>query len=92
MRFDNIINNILKEEAPSREDIIKAMDNFGKEGEYNSLNAETVFKLYAPILEGNVTIKEGSPQTYKLWRKFVIELCEVECNSLKSERRGYVTV
>jgi hypothetical protein len=92
MRFDNIINNILKEEAPSREDRIKAMDNSGKEEGYNSLNTETVLKLYAPILEGNVTIKEGSPQAYKLWRKLVIELCEVECNSQKSERRGYATV
>jgi len=60
--------------------------------EYNNLNTETVFKLYAPILEGNITIKEGSPQAYKLWRKFVIELCEVECDSQKSERRGYATV
>ena len=34
MRFDNIITNILKEEAPSREDRIKAMDNFGKKEEY----------------------------------------------------------
>ena len=31
MKFNKLINSLLNEEGPSREDRIKAMDNFGKE-------------------------------------------------------------
>lgn len=61
MRFDNIITNILKEEAPSREDRIKAMDNFGKKEYYKvcrftyKINAKRQLIYVRSLYEDNIT-------------------------------------
>jgi len=61
MRFDNIITNILKEEAPSREDRIKAMDNLGMESEYKvwrftyKINERRQLKYVRSLYEDDIT-------------------------------------
>ena len=57
--------------------------------EYRNMDAET---MYAPILDDPI-IKQSSPATYKLWRKFVLELLVEETKDVQGVRksRGYAT-
>ena len=71
MCFDNIVTNILKEEAPSREDRIKAMDNFGKEEKYKvcrftyKINAKRQLIYVRSLYEDNITA-DGIESAYNV--------------------------